>query len=584
MKSFLKILVLGVVPILAATAVVDQGLAADKGSQLIFQSNMAHKNFIAVTNTADKMAVTVLTQYYNDEMKRVLWYLRVIPGGGTVLVDAFDHMIPGTASDDDMDGTNVSEILGALPAMSTDKKAGTNSGHFVIAVTAVGANYSKDDDEDGTVQDTEMNLRNTVNVLFPTFLAKDMHGTDNIDNCGVLIRAEDDGDDTTLDDPLVYSKFGADGVNDCRKASGEGVTPEVTADATSKNVGDLSVDNAQPVAFNHLTGHFTEALISTPAGGADQTASWGGTPVVRPGVDDTDNAMETVGDYWTLTGMDADATEGGGRLAEKDAGGAGITITKTGARSEYTAPSKIADQEDDSNNRAIGAGGALVLPALHGGGDETKQIMLLLSAADDFGGAGKYELIAAKTGYKIALMDNMGDALPDPAADAGPVFGGVDAPDAPAGVSIIVEGIRVMTNADLGKCTGTAVMGPWMLDHLASLVPTASSGVKEFAGLDAMMDPMMNASPGWIKFTRSELTCEKDYGDKDDPTSTAEVDDGVPAEDKRTYKGGTLIVEQEDSTRAFITTGRALLKFITAESTFAASWSLKSPASTPDTE
>ena len=43
MKSIFKILVLGVVPILMATAVVDQGLAADKGSQLIFQSNMAHQ-------------------------------------------------------------------------------------------------------------------------------------------------------------------------------------------------------------------------------------------------------------------------------------------------------------------------------------------------------------------------------------------------------------------------------------------------------------------------------------------------------------------------------------------------------------
>ena len=48
MKSIFKILVLGVVPILAVTAVVDLGLAADKGSQLIFQSNMAHKNYISV--------------------------------------------------------------------------------------------------------------------------------------------------------------------------------------------------------------------------------------------------------------------------------------------------------------------------------------------------------------------------------------------------------------------------------------------------------------------------------------------------------------------------------------------------------
>ena len=43
MKSIFKILILAAIPILAVTAVADQGLAADKGSQLIFQSNMAHQ-------------------------------------------------------------------------------------------------------------------------------------------------------------------------------------------------------------------------------------------------------------------------------------------------------------------------------------------------------------------------------------------------------------------------------------------------------------------------------------------------------------------------------------------------------------
>ena len=53
MKSIFKILVLGVVPILAVTAVMDLGLAADKGSQLIFQSNMSTwKFYISVANTS----------------------------------------------------------------------------------------------------------------------------------------------------------------------------------------------------------------------------------------------------------------------------------------------------------------------------------------------------------------------------------------------------------------------------------------------------------------------------------------------------------------------------------------------------
>ncbi|MCY3777471.1 MAG: hypothetical protein OXH11_15975, partial [Candidatus Aminicenantes bacterium] len=150
----------------------------------------------------------------------------------------------------------------------------------------------------------------------------------------------------------------------------------------------------------------------------------------------------------------------------------------------------------------------------------------------------------------------------------------------PAGTHIIVEGIRVMTNANLAKCTGTMIMGPWMLSSLTDIVPTASSGAKDFAGLDAMLDPMMSASPGWIKFKRMSLTCKKDYGDGDAATgSTVEDADGVPTSSPRTYTAGTLIVEEPAKDRAYVTTGQALLKFITSSSTFAASWSLKSPGS-----
>ena len=147
MRGWVKLLVLGAIPILAVTMVANQALAADKGSQLIFHANMYHKNFHSVTNAAEDMAVTVLTQYYNDEMKLVLWYLRVIPASGTVLVDPFDHMIPGTADEDGMNYSNVSDVLSAMPAMSTDEKAGVNSGRFVIAITAVGANTVEIDDD-----------------------------------------------------------------------------------------------------------------------------------------------------------------------------------------------------------------------------------------------------------------------------------------------------------------------------------------------------------------------------------------------------------------------------------------------------
>ena len=74
--------------------------------------------------------------------------------------------------------------------------------------------------------------------------------------------------------------------------------------------------------------------------------------------------------------------------------------------------------------------GAVVLPALYGTG-MTTQVAILLSVADDFGDprqgmGGDYKLIPAMTGYKVTLHDNMGDALPDPATEDDPVFGGTD--------------------------------------------------------------------------------------------------------------------------------------------------------------
>ena len=59
-----------------------------------------------------------------------------------------------------------------------------------------------------------------------------------------------------------------------------------------------------------------------------------------------------------------------------------------------------------------------------------------------------------------------------------------------------------------------------------------------------------------------------------------ETPDGVPAVDTRTYTGGTLIVEEKSAPmRTFVVTGRAVLKYITPDQTFAASWTLKSPPS-----
>ena len=167
------------------------------------------------------------------------------------------------------------------------------------------------------------------------------------------------------------------------------------------------------------------------------------------------------------------------------------------------------------------------------------------------------------TKYNVTLDDSMGNTLPDPADDR--VFSGTSR-DLPT-LSIIVNGISVMVDA--GACDGTMINGAWSLADLTGLVPTASEGSGKFAGLDTMTDPMANAGVGSIKFKRAALKCVEDYGDGDASTSieTGSDGDGVPATDERTYEFGTLIVEEENTDRTFITTGQAVLKFITAQST-----------------
>ena len=561
MKGWLKLLVLGAIPILAVTMVADPAFAADKGSQLIFQSSMAHTNYISVVNAQpDGNAVTLLIQYYNNDMELALYYLRVVPGGSSVLVDPFDHMIPGTEMN------TGDEIMGS-------GKMG--NGHFVIAVTAVAAQVDVGDDP------AVSNTAETANALFPTSLAEDLHGMGNIDACGDLKTAAGNAmeDADNGDNNLMLINPDEDG--EIEACSDE--------DVTSANVADWGVGEAEVISFNHLTGHFTEALSGTDVGGPDQTLSWGGTPVVRPVVNNRDNDMMVNTDYQVLDGQPMEAY-----LAEKDAAGMGVNLTGDAV----AAP--VGYQEGTDNEAGDGLiatgprtyrtimadSGAMVLPSLSGVSGESTQIVQFLSVADEMGGPGKYSLIPAMTAIDVTLMDAMGNSLEmmSSEADSGIVGGGTEDPDEDmVSTTIIVNGINVMTNA--GDCDGTPMEGPWKLSNLTSLVPEATAGYGDFTGLDdGGMEPMMNGSPGWIKFARGSLECEESYGDGDPGDLEAfEQPDGIPSVDDRTYTGGTLIVEEATSSRTFVTTGRAILKFVNPTSSFAASWTLKSPPSPDDT-
>ena len=706
MKSIFKILVLGVVPILAATAVVDQGLAADKGSQLLFIADTGvnmrsymmesgsmvgmdgmemegmsvsattgmmmamNQNFISITNTGASgnpskkanalttvagRAVTVLIQYYNDETELVLYYLRVLRGSETVLVDSFDHEIPGTAEldEDDMEiagtATSVREVLfDRIPAMSfTDAKKiyrpGFNSGRFVITVTAVGTDSDAASAGKRAVANTPGSGRDMtdIDILFPDFLVKGMHRIDNIDSVGKGYPDTMTGDQASNTGVLALGgadhDFGLFAADDASTDGDELNEPdpnsrESEAVNTTKNVGALTVDNAEPIAFNHLTGHHATAQTSSGAGGADQTASWAVKALARPALMDVatdtaapdldtgspssepvmrDSAQQPRGmispamDYVVLDGDDSeedltdaeddgvatgtgtdDADDLNRRLAAKQAGGSyvrNLADKSLGTRNGTDGAGENAvdgtkNMGDSSDNWVI-SGGALVWSSLHATAHEDQMVHFLSVADDGYDAPGGYKLISAKTQYKINLRDHMTNLLPAPTS-ASSVFGGVDDPDAPRGLAILVEGLGVWIGAEDCVQPDEDMRDGWSLANLMEIVPEAGTGIKEeFIGLDTMpMYPAKNSSSGWVAFKRDDsLSCTENYGDGDPHESTAEVDDKVVAVDKRTFTGGTLVVEPTETARTFVTVGQVVLKYITPASTFGASWWLASP-------
>ena len=525
MKGWFKLLVLAALPILAVTMVVDQGLAADKGSQLIFITDAGEVNYVSITNTSvnipdldtvdgndtdmgvnqmeeTAMAVTVLVQIYDDELAPVLEYLRVILGGGTVLVDPMSHMIPGTE-------TSVTDVIGA-----------SDSSRYVVTVTAV----------------------RSATALFPDYLAEDMHKMQNIDAIGDTAGVPLAGDFAT-DDQIETNE-------------------DHEKDSTMKNVGDLTVANSQPASFNYLAGHQTSAQVSSASGGTDQTASWGINALTRMARAVSDDDM--VASYTILEGS-ADGT----RLAEMIHGGDATVTPNNNTVTGYT------DTEMNELKTVRGVNwGALVSSSLHGLAHQEVQF---LSVADDYGKSdefGDYKLIPARTKYKVVLHDAAGGVFVAPGAEDGQVYRGGEEEEMETPMpDIAVSGISVML--DPGDCGGMMTMGGWSLADLTGLIPAASDGTDDFMGLGAMVDPMMNASMGWVKFLRHPQSCEEDFGDGDGASlGGIEDPDGVPTTDERKFTTGTVVIEKGDTDRVYVTTGQVILKFETPDATFGASWML----------
>ena len=538
------------------------GLTDDQGQMAVSEAtgyvDAMLANYLSVTNSSSNMAVTVQFDYYNDNTMLVLSFLRVIPAGRTILINPFDHTIPGETFRGLTRAPNVSEALFGAGELLQNKNTGVkphtiealgdegfNSGRFLIAVTAVGSMEDTDSTDDAA--------DSRANVIFPTYLVthEKLDGTNNIDGTG---SGGNDTDDSNA------------------PASGD--------DDTTTNVGNLTIDNSVPVTFNYLLGHITTAIAETMQGG--QTASWGITPISRMAMGDA--TANGDGDDTTYYVLDGDAAAAGaqGYLGDILHGGTERTIAQTGDdRTQATTATS------NFNNRVID-GGALLWSSLHST-DWNDQIVNFVSVADDYGGIGKYRLIAAQTGYRVSLYDTEGDELPSPATSGPPLL--LQPVDTPPTLDILVSGIAVY-NGSLNDCAMmmSSRSEGWSLQNLVDLVPEAASGISDFAGLNAMIaDRQRNNSAGWVKFTRaasmddpdnpgtpiggtSALNCVYDHGDGTPQNATIIPPDNVAMEDKRTFKAGTLVLtDRETKSRRFVTTGHIVLRFLT----YGAAWDLK---------
>lgn len=543
----------------------------------------AYKNFISVTNTHGEMAVTVMFQYYNDDMNLVLSYLRVVLAGQTILIDPFNVDLPGTNGFnsterffDDEDGDR------ELIAIGTDKKKGFNSGRFLISATAVA---TRDDGaypaEVGDAADRG------ATILFPyeVVTEEELHKKNNIDSVGTgFAQAKDHDFGTTIDATEV--------------------TEENEKDDTTRNTGskmgvnndNLHPGNARAVYFNWLIGHQTTAVAGVT--GVDSTASWALSALSRPVV--------SVGTERTIfTPTEADTTPTGSELylyeclvdstgdnatylAEFTQGLAGAVASDPGEIVKTKVPA-TSPNGPWSNRGIASAEGALKLSALHSVPNMKHQSFNLISIADSYGASGgdasaspptrsdaAYMALEAQTGYTVLVRDRDGDPLKDDGG-SGSNIGGLD-PDATADIPmtmhIVVSGIATYIGSN-DKCA----MGEggrrdgYSLYNLAELYPDVMNGDGDkFDGLMVETDAdaaAYNGSQGWLKFKRRAMTCEMVFNYPDASTGEDAAD---TLDIKRSFIGSTVRIEKGDAERRFATAAQFVLRYETPETAFAAAW------------
>ncbi len=238
------------------------------------------------------------------------------------------------------------------------------------------------------------------------------------------------------------------------------------------------------------------------------------------------------------------------------------------------------DQDASVGVGGIANYGALGWTAIHGPSPATPvengfkdQRVEFLSIADDYNGsktassvtigAGvvydrSYNIVGAQTGYTVQVYDNNEDQLsltPDTPINISPP------PSVPttANLRIIVECLQVWINGTKTEEFRRDGLSIYNLHEITALVTTGNG---DFDGLGFAVNPLTDASQGWIRFARDNVSNKVSA-----TLGTQTV----------TVTGGTIapvnpVIMDNLGAPSFTTIGQTVLKYVTETTTFGASW------------
>lgn len=490
-------------------------------------------NFLALTNAHPTKAVTVHVRYFNDACEDLLDFLIVLTCNDTLIFNPFDFNIPGQSfAGNKINAGNIifgpDPVANLIPAI---KAKSFRSGRFLIQVTAAGT--SNDADE-------------FAEILFPYELATPLLSAQHTHHC-------------------------------------DNLRPGVIGLAAGVVSTNLHAFNASAISFDYLIGHHTVAVpkgfITDAQAGVDQFLAYGVNAWSRPSVDlsaeittanlpnifgygDGDGPVPPIGPETNGTILLPKILTGNEILAQADRNSP-MSRNSLYLRNDVHGGDTFVVADHGKSEY-----GAMGWTSIHPGTTAENQKADLLSIVDDYNGSNNivagavkdfsYKAARAETLYVMQIYDYKEELFvlpPGQQVNISPL------PPQTTGAHlyVIVDCLRTWVSerkdalevddlslADLGLISANILAGGGQNPN--------------FAGLQAVHDPLTDASNGWIRFVRFNVN----------PGDINLVGFGGTTEIPLRSQPGAAVPPLQGTTAnaSFLTIGQTVLKF----EGFGASW------------